>query len=50
MYHVGGQPQVSTVLYMVPESGLAVVVLSDLEGVEKALLELARHLAGIVGS
>ena len=50
VYHVGGQPQVSTVLYMVPESGLAVVVLSDLEGVENALLELARHLAGIVGS
>ena len=50
VYHVGGQPQVSTVLYTVPESGLAVVVLSDLEGVENALLELARQVAAIVGS
>ncbi len=49
VYHVGGQPQVSTVLYMVPETGMAVVVLADLEGVENQLLELARQVAGIVG-
>jgi CubicO group peptidase (beta-lactamase class C family) len=47
VYHVGGQPQVSTVLYMVPDAGLAVVVLADLEGVENSLLELARQVAAI---
>jgi CubicO group peptidase (beta-lactamase class C family) len=50
VYHVGGQPQVSTVLYMVPDAGLAVAVLADLEGVENALLELARQVAGIAGA
>lgn len=44
-YHVGGQPQVSTVLYMLPSSGTAVAVLADLEGVENALLDLAREVA-----
>jgi CubicO group peptidase (beta-lactamase class C family) len=47
-YHVGGQPQVSTVLYMQPDAGVAVAILANLEGVENALLDLARQLAGIV--
>ena len=47
-YHVGGQPQVSTVLYTQPDAGIAVVILANLEGIENALLDLARQLAGIV--
>src|SRR5262249_45026513 len=50
VYHVGGQPQVSTVVYMLPDAGLAVVVLSDLEGVENALLDLTRQLAGLAAN
>ena len=38
-YHVGGQPQVSTVVYMLPEAGVAVAILADLEGVENGLLD-----------
>jgi CubicO group peptidase (beta-lactamase class C family) len=48
-YHVGGQPQVSTVLYLVPASGTAVAVLADLEGVENPLLDLARQVALVAG-
>jgi serine beta-lactamase-like protein LACTB len=44
VYHTGGQPRVSTVLYMVPRSGLAVVLLCNLEGVSVPLLELARQI------
>ena len=47
-YHVGGQPQVSTVLYMQPDAGVAVAILANLEGIENALLDLARQAAGIV--
>ena len=47
-YHVGGQPQVSSVLYMQPDAGVAIAILANLEGVENALLELARQAAGIV--
>ena len=47
-YHVGGQPQVSSVLYMQPEAGVAVAILANLEGVENALLDLARQAAGLV--
>ena len=47
-YHVGGQPQVSTVVYMQPDAGVAVAILANLEGVENALLDLARQAAAIV--
>lgn len=47
-YHIGGQPQVSTVLYMLPDSGVAVAILCNLEGEETSLLELARQMAGVV--
>ena len=47
-YHVGGQPQVSSVLYMQPDAGVAVAILANLEGIENALLDLARQAAGIV--
>ena len=44
VYHTGGQPRVSTVLYMVPRSGFAVVLLCNLEGVSNPLLDLARQV------
>ena len=44
-YHTGGQPKVSTVLYMVPRSGIAVVLLANLEGVHEPLLGVARETA-----
>lgn len=48
VYHIGGQPRVSTVLYLLPDSGVAVVFLSNLEGVGTSLLDLARQVADIV--
>jgi CubicO group peptidase (beta-lactamase class C family) len=48
VYHVGGQPQVSSVLYMQPDAGVAVAILANLEGIENALLDLARQAAAIV--
>ena len=45
VYHTGGQPRVSAVLYMVPRQGFAVVLLCNLEGVSTPLLELAREIA-----
>ena len=48
VYHTGGQPRVSTVLYMVPRSGFAVVLLCNLEGVSAPLLDLARQVADTI--
>jgi serine beta-lactamase-like protein LACTB len=48
VYHVGGQPRVSTVLYMIPRAGLAVVILCNLEGVSAPLLDVAREVAATV--
>jgi serine beta-lactamase-like protein LACTB len=47
VYHIGGQPKVSTALYMLPDQGGAVAVLANLEGVGTPLLELARQVAEI---
>jgi len=47
IYHIGGQPKVSTVLYMLPDTGQSVVLLANLEGVGGPLLEVARQLAEI---
>lgn len=44
-WHTGGQQRVSTVLYLRPERGQVVAVLSNLEGVGSALRDLARQLA-----
>lgn len=44
-WHTGGQPQVSTVLYMQPERKIAVVLLTNLEGIGPVLLDLARQIA-----
>jgi serine beta-lactamase-like protein LACTB len=48
VWHAGHQPRVSTLLYMRPEQGLAVALLTNLEGVE--LLDLARTLADMVAA
>jgi serine beta-lactamase-like protein LACTB len=44
-WHVGGQPRVSTVLYMEPGRRRAVAILSNLENVGNSLRDLARALA-----
>ena len=44
----GGQPQVSTLLYLRPGQGVAVAILCNLEGVAPALLDLAREIAGLL--
>jgi serine beta-lactamase-like protein LACTB len=47
VYHIGGQPRVSTVLYVLPDRGVALAVFTNLEGVGTPLLELARQSAEI---
>jgi CubicO group peptidase (beta-lactamase class C family) len=47
-WHTGGQPQVSTVLYMQTDRRIVVALLSNLEGIGSALFELARQIARIV--
>jgi CubicO group peptidase (beta-lactamase class C family) len=49
-YHVGGQPEVSTVVYMLPDLGVAVAILANLEGVENGLLDLARQVAALAAA
>lgn len=44
--HSGGQQRVSTFLYIEPETGIAVVVLANLEGANSAAI--ARDIAGIL--
>jgi CubicO group peptidase (beta-lactamase class C family) len=45
VWHHGGQPRVSTLLYLQPERRLAIVFLCNLEGVWPALTDLARGLS-----
>jgi serine beta-lactamase-like protein LACTB len=45
--HGGVQPRVTNVLYLLPEQGIAVVLLSNLQGADK-LPELARQLADLL--
>lgn len=45
--HGGGQQRVTTFLYLLPEKGFAVAVMTNLEGVSR-LQELARRIADIV--
>lgn len=46
VFHTGGQPRVSTLLYMRPDDRMAVVLMSNLEGAR--LVELARRIADLV--
>lgn len=47
VYHAGGQSRVSTLLYMQPDRRLAVVLLTNLEGVGGSLLDLGRRIADL---
>ena len=47
-WHTGGQERVSNVLYWQPESGVVVALLANLQGVQPALVDLARRLADLV--
>jgi serine beta-lactamase-like protein LACTB len=49
-WHTGGQERVSTVLYTRPDAGIAIALLSNLEGVGTPLLQLARRIADVVQS
>jgi CubicO group peptidase (beta-lactamase class C family) len=48
IYHSGGQSRVSTLLYMRPDRRLAVVLLTNLEGIGGPLLDLGRQIADLV--
>jgi len=49
-WHTGGQERVSTVVFLVPDDGLSVVVLCNLEGVGSDLVALSRRIVSIVGA
>jgi CubicO group peptidase (beta-lactamase class C family) len=46
-WHTGGQERVSTVLFLLPDEGVSVAVLTNLEGVGRELVALSRRLAEI---
>jgi CubicO group peptidase (beta-lactamase class C family) len=47
-WHTGGQEQVSTLLYLQPESGVVVALLANLERVQEPLLDLGRRMADLL--
>ena len=47
-WHTGGQQRVSNVLYLQPDRRIAVVLLTNLEGVGPQLTDLAREIAAVV--
>jgi serine beta-lactamase-like protein LACTB, mitochondrial len=47
-HHGGGQQRVSTFLYTIPEKGLAVVVMTNLENIGGGLASLSREIADVV--
>jgi CubicO group peptidase (beta-lactamase class C family) len=49
-WHSGGQEQVSTALFLLPEAGVSVAVLSNLEGVGGELVALSRRIADVVAA
>ncbi|HXY40565.1 MAG TPA: serine hydrolase domain-containing protein [Vicinamibacteria bacterium] len=46
-WHIGGQERVSTLVYLRPDTGLSIGILSNLEKVQAPLLELARRVADL---
>jgi serine beta-lactamase-like protein LACTB, mitochondrial len=48
VHHGGAQQRVSTFLYTIPENGLAVVLMTNLEGIGGGLASLSRHIADIL--
>lgn len=49
-WHTGGQERVSNALYLQPDAGLAVAVLTNLERVQPRVLDLARRIADLVSA
>jgi len=49
-WHTGGQARVSTVLFLLPNEGVSVAVLTNLEGVGQELAALGRRLAEIASA
>jgi CubicO group peptidase (beta-lactamase class C family) len=47
-WHTGGQQRVSNVLYLQPDRRIAVVLLTNLEGIGPQLTDLAREIAAVV--
>jgi CubicO group peptidase (beta-lactamase class C family) len=47
-WHTGGQERVSTVLFLLPDDGVSVALLCNLEGVSNELVLLARRIVSIV--
>lgn len=45
VWHQGGQPRVSTLLYLLPRRGWSLALLSNLEGIGMPLLDLAREIS-----
>lgn len=48
VHHGGAQQRVTTFLYTIPEKGLAVVLMTNLEGIGGGLASLSREIADIV--
>ena len=48
VWHTGGQERVSSAVYWQPDTGLVVVLLSNLEHVQPHLVDLARRLADLL--
>jgi CubicO group peptidase (beta-lactamase class C family) len=46
-WHTGGQERVSTVVFLLPDEGASVAVLTNLEGVGRELVALGRRLAEV---
>jgi CubicO group peptidase (beta-lactamase class C family) len=46
-WHTGGQERVSTVIFLLPDAGVSVAVLTNLEGIGSELVALGRELASI---
>jgi hypothetical protein len=47
-WHTGGQQRVSNVVYLQPDRRVAVVLLTNLEGIGPQLTDLAREIANVV--
>jgi len=48
VHHGGAQQRVSTFLYTIPEKGLAVVLMTNLEGIGGGLASLSRQIADVL--
>jgi len=49
-WHTGGQERVSTVLFLLPDEGVSVAILTNLEGVGQPLVALGRRLAALAAN